>query len=147
MSSRAVAPATGCRQTTPTGVDSLHPSDGTETLPPSSGAVAGHAGHAHPPDAAMGTATWLRHRADHRRAVLRIVEDRNRIALPRAPSPGKTGLGEERVDAERGEAARQVLPHHRGGQEAAHRRTRSLVAAGGGDRHHTQPEAVERVTT
>src|SRR5688572_12092905 len=147
MSSTAPAGSYGCRQTTSMAVDSLHPSDGTETLPPSSGAVARHARHAHPPDAAMGTATWLRHRADHCRAVFRIAEDRNRIALPRAPPPRKTGLGEERVDAERGEAARQVLPHHRGGQEAAHRRTRSLVAAGGGDRHHTQPEAVERVTT
>src|SRR5688572_30991947 len=99
MSSTAPAGSYGCRQTTSMAVDSLHPSDGTETLPPSSGAVARHARHAHPPDAAMGTATWLRHRADHCRAVFRIAEDRNWIALPCAPPPRKTDRKSTRLNS------------------------------------------------
>src|SRR6476620_6979211 len=92
---------------------------GTEALPPSSGDTAGHARHADPSDAAMGTATRLRDRPDDPHRIGRIAEDRDRLALPRLAPSRKAGLGEERLEDDRGQPAREVLPADAEGQEAA----------------------------
>src|SRR5262245_51336158 len=94
----------------------------------------------------MGAATRLCDRPDDPDPVGRVAQDRNRIALPGAAPPRKTGLGDVRVAPDRGQPARQVLPADAEGQEAAAAGARSLVAAGLGDRHDPQTETIERLT-
>src|SRR5688572_22393300 len=94
----------------------------------------------------MGRAARPRHWSGDPRPVGRAAARRNRLALPGAASPGKTGLAEGRVEAERSQSAGEVLPIDAGGQDAAPARAGPMVAAGARHRADHEPGGNPPVT-
>ena len=71
------------------------------------------------PDPPVGAAARLRHRPDDPRAVVRRPAGRDRVALSGPAAARQEGLGDGEVGPDRGQPAREVLPAHARGQEAA----------------------------
>src|SRR3954465_7013229 len=101
-----------------------------DALPEPGRAAPGHAGFADSPDAAMGPATRLRHRAGDPGRLERRAAGRYRIALPRASSPRETEMDCGHLEDLREQAAHARLSLDCGRTPAARVRAVPLADAG-----------------
>src|SRR5262245_17097438 len=101
--------------------------------------VTGDAGHAHPADAAMGAAAWLRHQPGDPNQFQRDATSGYRIALPGAAPAGAAEVDQFGVEGLREQSTGQGLsPDHRG-EKAFGGRTLALGATHGSRRGRPEP--------